>query len=116
MIGIGAPGGSAWSAGPPSPPRGPATSSTRGGVAPGPDGGRRPIQPGAEIAAAALAGFDIDRFKPALVCVEAPPPIRQRLVDYFARHRYRIVAKYLWADSANLYFAPMTESDMERAP
>jgi hypothetical protein len=32
-------------------------------------------------------------------------------VDYFARHRYRIVAKYLWADWENLYFAPMTVSE-----
>jgi FkbM family methyltransferase len=57
----------------------------------------------------ALAGFDILRFKPALVCVEAHPPIRQVLVDYFSRHGYRIVAKYLWADWENLYFAPMPE-------
>jgi FkbM family methyltransferase len=55
----------------------------------------------------ALAGFDIGRFKPALVCVEAHPPIRQWLIDYFVRHDYRVVAKYLWADWENLYFAPL---------
>lgn len=55
---------------------------------------------------AALTGFDIERFKPALVCVEAHPPIRQWLVDYFANHGYRVVATYLWSDWENLYFAP----------
>ncbi len=58
---------------------------------------------------AALEGFDIGRFKPALVCVEAHPPIRQWLVDYFARHGYRVVAKYLWSDWENLYFAPSAD-------
>ncbi len=57
----------------------------------------------------ALAGFDIERFKPELVCVEAHPPIRQLLVDYFHSRGYRIVAKYLWADWENLYFAPVTD-------
>ncbi len=54
----------------------------------------------------ALAGFDIARFRPALVCVEAHPDIRQQLLDYFADHRYRVVARYLRADRFNLWFAP----------
>ena len=54
----------------------------------------------------ALAGFDIERFRPRLVCIEAHPDIRQALLDYFAVHRYRVVGRYLRADPANLWFAP----------
>jgi FkbM family methyltransferase len=52
----------------------------------------------------ALAGFDIDRYQPALVCIEAHPEVRQAILDYFAAHRYSVVGKYLRADSKNLYF------------
>lgn len=55
----------------------------------------------------ALAGFDIDRFRPLLACVEAHPAVRQQILDYFAGHRYVLVGKYLRADSQNLYFTPM---------
>jgi len=54
----------------------------------------------------ALAGFDIARFQPRLVCIEAHPDVRQQILDYFARHRYVVVGRYLRADPANLYFAP----------
>ena len=54
----------------------------------------------------ALAGFDIQRFKPRLFAVEAHSDIRQQLLDYFASHRYRVVGRYLRADPANLWFAP----------
>ena len=53
----------------------------------------------------ALAGFDIERFAPRLVVVEAHPEVRQRLLDYFAQHRYRVVGRYLRADPDNLWFA-----------
>ena len=56
---------------------------------------------------AALAGFDIERFKPALVCVEGLLPVRQQILNYFADHRYVIVGRYVWADLENLYFAPL---------
>ena len=56
----------------------------------------------------ALAGFDVDRFHPQLVCVEAHPQVRQEIIDYFARHRYVVVGKYLRADPNNLYFTPMS--------
>jgi len=55
----------------------------------------------------ALAGFDIERFKPQLVCVEAHPEVRQQILEYFARHHYVVVGKYLRADTQNLYFTPM---------
>jgi FkbM family methyltransferase len=53
-----------------------------------------------------LAGFDIDRFQPALVCIEAHPAVRQQILDYFAAHGYRLLGRYLRADLQNLYFEP----------
>jgi FkbM family methyltransferase len=55
----------------------------------------------------ALEGFDIDRFRPSLVCIEALLPVRQRILDYFTRHGYVAVGKYLWVDRENLYFTPL---------
>ena len=57
----------------------------------------------------ALAGFDIARFQPRLVCIEAHIDVRQQILDYFARHRYVVLGKYLRADTANLYFAPVED-------
>ena len=54
----------------------------------------------------ALAGFDVQKFKPALVCVEAHPEVRQQILDYFAARDYVVVAKYLRADAQNLWFMP----------
>ena len=54
----------------------------------------------------ALAGFDIERFRPELVCIEAHPQVRQQILDYFARHHYTVVGKYLRADVNNIYFTP----------
>ena len=55
----------------------------------------------------ALKGFDIDRFKPALVCIEALLPVRQQILDYFTEHGTSLVGKYIWVDLENLYFAPL---------
>jgi FkbM family methyltransferase len=55
----------------------------------------------------ALAGFDIDRFRPAFVCIEAHPEVRQQILEYFARHRYVVAGKYLRVDPHNLYFQPL---------
>ena len=55
----------------------------------------------------ALAGFDIERFRPELVCIEAHSEVRQWILDYFARNGYVIVGRYLPADENNLYFAPL---------
>ncbi|MCX6544260.1 MAG: FkbM family methyltransferase [Acidobacteria bacterium] len=54
-----------------------------------------------------LAGFDINRFAPTLVCIEAHPQVRQQILDYFAAHGYVVLGRYLRADLANLYFAPI---------
>lgn len=56
----------------------------------------------------ALAGFDIKRFQPQLVCIEVHPEVRQWILDYFARHEYVVVGKYLHADRNNLYFTPLS--------
>jgi FkbM family methyltransferase len=55
----------------------------------------------------ALAGFDIARYQPRLVCIEAHPEVRQQILDYFARRAYTVVGKYLRADPRNLYFQPL---------
>jgi len=54
----------------------------------------------------ALAGFNIKRYRPRLVCVEAHPEIRQHLLDYFHKADYRVLGRYLRADPHNLWFAP----------
>src|SRR5262249_26571028 len=56
----------------------------------------------------ALAGFDIERYKPSLACIEAHHEVRQQILDYFARHRYTIIGKYLRSDPKNLYFRPLS--------
>ena len=58
---------------------------------------------------AALAGFDIERLKPELVCIEAHRPLRDTLYAWFHRHNYQRVDKYLAYDSTNWYFAPRGE-------
>lgn len=54
----------------------------------------------------ALAGFDLKKFRPALVCIEAHPEVRQQILDYFAARNYVVNAKYLRADPQNLWFMP----------
>ena len=54
----------------------------------------------------ALAGFDIERFKPELVCVEAATPIREQLMEYFTLHGYERIDKYMKHDKVNWYFTP----------
>jgi FkbM family methyltransferase len=55
----------------------------------------------------ALAGFSINRFKPSLVVVEAHPPVRQQILDYFARNQYVLIGRYWRADAHNFWFAPI---------
>jgi FkbM family methyltransferase len=54
----------------------------------------------------ALAGFDIDRFQPKLVCVESKPANRPFLLDYFTKHGYQQLERYLQYDTVNYYYAP----------
>lgn len=55
---------------------------------------------------AALRGFDIDRFKPRLVCVEMDESTRDQINAYFAEHDYRRLEEYDEHDTVNAYFAP----------
>ena len=55
----------------------------------------------------ALAGFDLKRFRPQLVCIEAHPEVRQAILDYFTVGGYVVVGKYLRADPQNLWFTPV---------
>ena len=55
----------------------------------------------------ALKGFDIKRFKPSLVAIEGLLPVRQAILNYFARNEYVLLGKYVWVDRENLYFAPL---------
>jgi len=52
----------------------------------------------------ALNGFDIQRFKPRLLCVEGTPLKRPRIIEYFASHGYRYIEEYKAYDNVNLYF------------
>lgn len=56
----------------------------------------------------ALAGFDIERFRPELVCVEAhtTKEIEVFLMDYFTQHGYERIEAYLSHDIVNWYFRP----------
>ncbi len=54
---------------------------------------------------AALRGFDVDRFQPELVCIEAKPVNREFIRSYFAEHGYEQLEKYLEYDMSNYYFA-----------
>ncbi len=54
----------------------------------------------------ALEGFDIKRFKPQLVSVEASLHRREALLEYFERNGYKRIDKYLEYDKVDWYFAP----------
>jgi FkbM family methyltransferase len=54
----------------------------------------------------ALAGFDIERFRPELVCIEAANTTRERIRRYFESHGYRQIEEYLERDPVNWYFEP----------
>jgi FkbM family methyltransferase len=54
----------------------------------------------------ALAGFDIDRYRPELVCIEAKPANRETIREYFVAHGYQQIDRYLEYDQTNYYFTP----------
>jgi len=55
---------------------------------------------------AALAGFDIKRFAPELVCIEALPEVQAAILEYFDKHGYRRIDRYLEYDKVNWFFTP----------
>jgi FkbM family methyltransferase len=56
----------------------------------------------------ALAGFDITRYRPALVCIEAHPPVQKKIAAYFAAKGYKRLEKYVAVDPLNWYYTPLT--------
>ena len=68
-----------------------------------------------EAEPAALRGFDIDRYAPELVCVEATPTIREAIQTYFEAHGYARIDKYLEYDRVNWYYAPKAKLEAESA-
>lgn len=53
----------------------------------------------------ALKSFDIERFKPKLVCVEVlNQEQKKQTLAYFKEHGYELIEKYLDYDSFNWYF------------
>lgn len=64
----------------------------------------------------ALEGFSIERFQPRLVGIEAHPPVRQQILDYFTRHGYSLVGKYWRVDSENFWFSPSASAEGHLPP
>ncbi len=60
-----------------------------------------------EAEPAALRGFDIERFSPKLVCIEASPSIRKYIGEYFTEHGYHRLERYLKDDRVSWYYAPV---------
>jgi len=57
----------------------------------------------------ALAGFDMRRYRPALVCIEAHAGLAQWLLDYFAGQGYALVDDYIHVHNENFFFAPVAK-------
>lgn len=56
---------------------------------------------------AALRGFDIKRFRPELVCIEAGnEQVREFLSKYFPENGYERIDEYLKYDAVNWYYRP----------
>ena len=54
----------------------------------------------------ALAGFDIQKYKPRLVCIEAHEAVQVPIAKYFAEHGYERIEEYLEHDFVNWYYRP----------
>jgi FkbM family methyltransferase len=55
---------------------------------------------------AALAGFDIKRFRPEFVCIEAFPPVQNQIAAYFESQGYERIDEYREYDDLNWYYKP----------
>ena len=54
----------------------------------------------------ALAGFDIRKYRPELVCIEAHSEVLEQIMEYFEVNRYVVIEKYKEIDTLNLYYTP----------
>jgi FkbM family methyltransferase len=61
----------------------------------------------------ALAGFDIERFRPELVAVETAGGNATEIGTYFKRHGYERIEKYLQYDKVNSYYRPKAAAATE---
>lgn len=55
---------------------------------------------------AALAGFDIEKYRPRLVCIEAHDSVQDAIAKYFAEHGYERIDEYFEYDTLNWYYRP----------
>lgn len=69
---------------------------------------------GAELLA--LAGFDIARFRPQLVCIEWYHAGRDKIRAYFAAHGYARIERYVPYDHVNDYYTPKANLAASEAP
>ena len=59
---------------------------------------------------AALAGFDIERFRPDLVHIEVNPRNRPAVAEYFEKNGYERIDDYLEYDHINWYYKPRSQA------
>ncbi len=57
--------------------------------------------------AMALAGFDIERYRPELVCIEVAPEHDVVVESYFSERGYARIEKYRKYDHVNRYYTPL---------
>jgi FkbM family methyltransferase len=58
---------------------------------------------------AALAGFDIERYRPELVCIEVGGQASAKIAPYFEKHGYRRIGEYARHDRVNWYYTPVSD-------
>jgi len=63
---------------------------------------------------AALAGFDIERYRPELVCIEAAAENQDVIGVYFEKHGYRRIEEK--RDDINWYFTPKAPQPSQASP
>ena len=63
----------------------------------------------------ALKGFDIDRFKPELICIELGVDDENDafILEYLETHGYEVMEKYRAYDNVNSYFRPIADPAAE---
>jgi FkbM family methyltransferase len=54
----------------------------------------------------ALAGFNIQKYAPSFVCIEAHDEVKDQILEYFSENGYRLLKRYVDLDPLNYYFAP----------
>jgi FkbM family methyltransferase len=64
----------------------------------------------------ALAGFNIEKFKPKLVCIEKGGSHSKAILDYFVKHNYERIEKYRLYDHLNWYFQPKLVNKNKKTP